>query len=470
MKWTALTILLILSITAGAQSPYDLDRKLGKENAALVEFQFGILDDAERTAYIASVGNRLVDALDTTYFPFSFQIVPTIEPNAFALPGGYCYVTTGLLELLTTEEELACVLAHEIIHAQNRHGVKLQKKGILPALLSIPGNILGVFNDDLGALVNAPINASGALVMAKYGRGFETEADTEGVKLAAKAGYDPAALISALQKLSEVVQLATGHVEERSYLNDHPITADRVKRIEGMLEGLRVEPIAPLGALNETVDGLLVGAPIEYGRTPGDTTILLPAHDVSIALEDGFQTQVYASAVMAANEKSKSALALGRLPDTTTLEATVRTMRQNLKELPEGYLLADEDITLGGFKGHRIIFIDPSSRNRSHYYLLWIRTSEGVLQIVGLAPDGYTGGVERAMASLRPLNDREKSKMTQRFMVIEKAQNGENLEAVSVRTKNTMTPEMTALINKRPQEEILPEGAEIRVVILKPYF
>ena len=74
------------------------------------------------------------------------------------------------------------------------------------------------------------------------------------------------------------------------------------------------------------------------------------------------------------------------------------------------------------------------------------------------------------MASRRPLNDREKSKMTQRFMVIEKAQNGENLEAVSVRTKNTMTPEMTALINKRPQEEILPEGAEIRVVILKPYF
>lgn len=470
MKSTALTILLILSTAAGAQSPYDLDRKLGKENAALVEFQFGILDDAERTAYIASVGNRLVDALDTTYFPFSFQIVPTIEPNAFALPGGYCYVTTGLLELLTTEEELACVLAHEIIHAQNRHGVKLQKKGILPALLSIPGNILGVFNDDLGALVNAPINASGALVMAKYGRGFETEADTEGVKLAAMAGYDPAALISALQKLSEVVQLATGHVEERSYLNDHPITADRVKRIEGMLEGLRAEPIAPLGALNTIVDGLLVGVPIEYGYTPGDTAILLPTQNVSIGLADGFQTEVYAQAIMAANEKSKSALAIGSLPDTTTLDATVRTMRKNLAELPEGYVLADEVYQQGGFTGHRMVFIDPSSRNRAHYFLLWIRTEAGVLQIVGLAPDGYTEGVTRALSTIRPLSDVEKSSMTQRYMEIAKAVEGETLGDLSMRTKNTMTPEMTALINKRPQEEILPEGAEIRVVILKPYF
>jgi predicted Zn-dependent protease len=226
-----LTLILLHSGISVAQS-IELDKKLGAENAKLVEVQIGLVNDKELTGYVQSVGNRLIAELDNNPFEFQFHIADDPIPNAFALPGGYVYVTRGILSLITTEDELACVMGHEIIHVIRRHSVRQMRSSILPHMLELPGAIVGtVVDEDLGNLLNTPITTSNRLLLSSYSRKHETESDTRGIELASKAGYDPNAMATILERLSLAVEVITNEKEKKSYFDDHPFTPDRVNKI-----------------------------------------------------------------------------------------------------------------------------------------------------------------------------------------------------------------------------------------------
>ena len=138
-------VLIFLLISSGisyAQS-IELDKELGAENAELVEVLMGIYPDKEMTAYVNAIGTKLLAALDKNPFEFQFHIVDDPIPNAFALPGGYVYVTRGILSLTISEDELACIMGHEIIHVIDRHSIKQMRSSILPNMLELPGAIVG---------------------------------------------------------------------------------------------------------------------------------------------------------------------------------------------------------------------------------------------------------------------------------------------------------------------------------------
>ncbi len=160
------------------------------------------------------------------------------EPNAFALPGGYIYVSRGLLSLVNDEAELACVIGHEMIHVTKRHSVKQMKKSIFPAILHIPGAVVGLFNQDLGRIINTPVSFGSELFLSNYSRKQETESDELGIKIASQAGYDPSRLTVILDNLAKDVALLTGEEEKKSYFSTHPITPKRIERIEKELPAL----------------------------------------------------------------------------------------------------------------------------------------------------------------------------------------------------------------------------------------
>ena len=226
----------------------------------------------KKTAYLTKVVNRLVSKLDKPLFDYKIQIVPDMSPNAFALPGGHLYITTGMIPILQNEDELACIMGHEVIHSNNRHSVQQIKKSILPKLLEVPGNLIGVLNEDLGDTFNKPIETSNKLLFASYGRKFETEADDEGVELAAKAGYDPYGMISSLSRLSKTIEVATNRAEEKSYFNDHPYTPDRTAAIENKMATLKNVPKKAISSsfLYE-FDGILFGNDPSLGVTQENT-------------------------------------------------------------------------------------------------------------------------------------------------------------------------------------------------------
>ena len=130
MRIILYTLFLFLGLSTLQGQNVELDKALGDQNALMVEQEMGIYDDAEKTAYLTKVLDRLVAELDKPLFDYKIQIVPDMSPNAFALPGGHLYITTGMIPILQNEDELACILGHEVIHSNKRHSIQQIKKSI----------------------------------------------------------------------------------------------------------------------------------------------------------------------------------------------------------------------------------------------------------------------------------------------------------------------------------------------------
>ena len=178
---TIIALLAFVYLSPAQSQSISYDKRIGDENAAKVALTMGIYDDPQLTQYIQDIGKRLVDELVDNPFEYEFLIVDEATPNAFALPGGHIYITRGLLALAGNIDELGCVMGHEIIHVHNRHSVKQMKSNILPAILQVPGRVVGAFfGESLGALVNAPVALGTGFFTSKYSRKHETESDTEG--------------------------------------------------------------------------------------------------------------------------------------------------------------------------------------------------------------------------------------------------------------------------------------------------
>jgi len=136
-------ILFAASITGSCFAQgISYDKKLGAENAILVEQEMGIYHHDSLSRLVNAVGQKLVSRLKNNPFEFKFFLVDSPEPNAFALPGGYIYVTRGILPLIQTEDELAGIMAHEIIHVTERHSVKQMRKGVIGGVLQLPGTVI----------------------------------------------------------------------------------------------------------------------------------------------------------------------------------------------------------------------------------------------------------------------------------------------------------------------------------------
>src|SRR5438034_1418164 len=169
------------------------DVRLGRQASAEAEQQFPLLRDAEVSAYVERVGQRLVAAIPPEFqhpeFQYYFKIVNASDINAFALPGGPMYVNRGMIEAARTEGEMAGVMAHELSHVALRHGTaqatKAQKYSLLAGVLGIGGTILG--GPALGQLAAAPVG----VYFLKFSREYETEADVLGAQIMARAGYEP---------------------------------------------------------------------------------------------------------------------------------------------------------------------------------------------------------------------------------------------------------------------------------------
>ena len=213
--------------------------------------QIGLYMAPELERYVDAVGQRLVNALGETPYRFQFAIVDQFEPNAFASPGGYIYVSRGLLAQMNSEAELAGVLAHEISHVTRRHHTKQAGRGLGAGLLTLPGRAVGVVSKDLGNMINTPINYAGKVYLSSFSRGQESEADDYGMRLAAAAGYDPLALVDALEGIERTVYLLTGEHHEATFFDTHPTTPQRVSDIQTLSAIVTVTTAPPLATTGQ---------------------------------------------------------------------------------------------------------------------------------------------------------------------------------------------------------------------------
>jgi len=204
---------------------YSLEKEIamGKQMATDVERNSKLINDPVITEYV----NRLVQNLalhSDAKVPFTSKVVDTEEVNAFALPGGFVFVNTGLLLEAQTEAEVAAVLSHEIGHVAARHGTRQATRGNLATIASVPLIFMGGWT---GYAIQQAASLAIPMSFLKFSRGFESEADLLGIEYMYKAGYDPTAMVDFFERLESMEKKKPGNFSR--VFSTHPMTEDRVK-------------------------------------------------------------------------------------------------------------------------------------------------------------------------------------------------------------------------------------------------
>ena len=199
--------------------------KIGREVAANLAARYGLVDDAATVHYVNLVGQAVVRHCDRKKIPYHFGILRTAEINALAAPGGYIFITQGLLDSLKDESELAGVLAHEVSHVVRQHIIKAIRQA----------NLLGA-GQDLAAATGSDVSKYAQLsdfsinLLSKgLSRGDELEADKLGTILASKVGYDAKGLRRSIESIAAKQQTALFLAQ---FNKTHPPAADRLKIID----------------------------------------------------------------------------------------------------------------------------------------------------------------------------------------------------------------------------------------------
>lgn len=199
---------------------------IGRDYSKEIEARARLLDDPVVSEYVNRIGQNLVRNSDAKV-PFAIKVIDSDEINAFALPGGFLYVTSGLILAAQEEAELAGVMAHEIAHVAAHHAARQMTHSQMFTLASIPLIFVG---GGLGIAVREVAELAMPLTLTKFSRGFETEADYLGVEYLYQAGYDPQAFISFFERIQALEKQKPGVMAKM--FSDHPQTADRLRKTQ----------------------------------------------------------------------------------------------------------------------------------------------------------------------------------------------------------------------------------------------
>src|SRR5438093_5567184 len=208
----------------------DKEIALGKSLSAQVEQQVKLIDDPTITEFVNRVGQNLVRNSDAKV-PFTIKVIDSDEVNAFALPGGFFYLNSGVIRAADDESEMAAVMAHEIAHVAARHGTENQAKATLLNIGTIPLIFIG---GPAGMGLRQVAGLGSVIGFLKFSRKDEAEADMLGVQYLWKNGYDPGAAVSFFEKLQAKEKVRPGTMN--TMFRDHPPTGDRVQKTKETIE------------------------------------------------------------------------------------------------------------------------------------------------------------------------------------------------------------------------------------------
>src|SRR5450432_1789570 len=197
---------------------------MGKQISMQVETQSKIINDPVVSEYVNRLGQNLVRNSDSQV-PFTIKVIDSDDINAFALPGGFFYVNSGLILAADEEAELAGVMAHEIAHVAACHAARENTRGNIAQIMTIPLIFIG------GPIGYAAYEGAGLavpLTFLKFSRGFEAQADYLGVEYMYKAGYDPQAFVSFFEKIQAQEKKKPGTISKA--FSSHPQTPDRIEK------------------------------------------------------------------------------------------------------------------------------------------------------------------------------------------------------------------------------------------------
>jgi predicted Zn-dependent protease len=411
---------------------YD-DARVGRESSEQVKAEMGVLDDPALASYVDGIGHKLLRGVPRLGFDYHFYVVDMVEPNAFALPGGYIFVSRGLLALANNEDELACVIGHEITHAARRHAAAQQEIARRQPPLAMPG------------LREARI--------ASYSREMEREADEGGQILCAAAGYDPMALSTFLTSLALSARLTQGYTRNPGFFDTHPGSEERAAADAVRAREIRWQRDPARGdsraALLSHIDGLEIGQRAEAGVFVGDTFVH-PVLGFTLRFPTGWRLSNTNQAVGALEPRGQAVVFLtGDVPAgdvAQVAQAWVAKQQESTRLRVE----TSEPVKVGSIDAWRMVVEGPGPGGTLRALLTFIPFDRATWRIMGVTPalfaSRYQGAFLATTRSFRALGAQQRQVEVLRLRVV-KAQPGESLAALGTRTGNAWSINDTAVYN-----------------------
>lgn len=459
------------------------DQRLGAEtHPKILEAYGGAYDDPELAAYVTGLGRRIAAVSEQPDAPWTFTVLDTADVNAFALPGGYVYVTRGLVALAQDEAELAGVIGHEIGHVTAGHSGLRQDRSTLASIGLLVGSLgLAVMGVDPTlarvATEGAQIAAGGAL--ASYSRADELAADNLGVRYLARAGYDPYAQADFMERLG-----AHGALEARiagrtydpaatGFFASHPATAERTREAIRVAEaqGAVTTAGADRGrdALLDATDGLVWGPSAATGVVRG-RAFVHPAERVALTFPEGFTAETGRSGVTASGPGGARMLLQtdddpgGPLDEIVTRRWAAAFARQ----MPTGELQGPNRAEAGGLEAAEALLPVELSGRTYAAHLTAIRHRGRLYRVTALVPRDRPELYEpmrEAALGFRTVTAEEAAAARPLRLAVVTVRPGDRVADLAARMPVEALPEARfRLLNGLGPEDGLRPGQRVRVI------
>jgi predicted Zn-dependent protease len=469
-------ILLVLLSTACVRNPATGKREIvlvsesqeiamGQQSDVQAREEYGVVDNAALQNYIQAMGRRLVAVSHRPGLDWHFTVVDSPVVNAFALPGGYVYMTRGILAYLGSEAELAGVMGHEIGHVTARHSVRQMTRSQLAQIGLGVGSVLSPTFGQLGNVAESGLG----LLFLRFSRDDEREADRLGVEYAARAAYDPREVSNFFEVLGRL-SAASDRETIPGWLSTHPDPPQRVQATRMLAR----EWIEMLGltdnqmsinreALFRSLDGLVFGNDPREGFSDGPQ-FYHPVLEFQIAFPEGWQVENTRTAVvaLAPQQTAQMQLKVAKAPAGTTAVEYARALAaQGL--VPQ----RSEETTINGNRAFIGTYLIRGDSGPLAAVAGFIEYRNQIFEIVGATSDArrYLDAVEKSIRSFSRLTEQRFLRAQPDRVRIYTAREGDTLNALAQRTNNPrVNADQLAILNRLAIDQPITAGRLVKIV------
>jgi predicted Zn-dependent protease len=441
--------------------------QLGKEADAQVRQEMGLYNDPELQKYVESVGMRLAKASERPHLPWRFAVVDQPAINAFALPGGFIYLTRGILPFLDNEAQLAGVLGHEVGHVTARHSAQQYTKA---TSAGIGVTLLSIFVPEARPLQGLTETALGLLFL-KHGRDDELQADRLGVEYTAKTGWNPAGVAGMLQTLARLDEAGGTRKGVPNWLMTHPAPADRVQQVQAYVKEAAMPVGTAGGAVDEAdflrrIDGIMFGDNPSEGIIRGNT-FLHPDLRLSIEFPSGWDVQNSKTQVMAKAPDREHYLLLQLVPNASgSIEQVAQSSMASAGFRPisgERAQVNGLDAYVGTYQG-QMQGLGNVGTLAAH-----IVHQRRVYLFAGIAPANDFEAAQRPFAvsirSFKELSAQEAGNIRPNRVDLYTVRGGDTWQGIAERSGGTVKPSTLAIMNNYDPSQQPKAGDRIKIVV-----
>jgi predicted Zn-dependent protease len=440
--------------------------ELGKQADAEIRRTMGVYNDPELQRYVQQIGLKLAKSSERPHLPWTFAVVDSPAINAFAVPGGFIYLTRGILPFLDNEAELAGVLGHEIGHVTARHTVAQYSRQTAAGLGL---GVLGVFIPAVGRA--APVAEAGlGVLFLKYGRDDEREPDRLGVAYNARNGWDPAGVAGMLETLAQLEEASGQRRGVPNWLSTHPAPADRVQEVQTFIADARKTSNASATheqAFMQQIDGLMFGDDPDKGVVRG-ADFLHRALRFAMRFPDGWSISNTDEQVAAQRPNAPQYLILELVPaQGGSLE---QIAQQQMAKAGFQLVQAERtringlDAVVGTYRGS-LQGVGQAGARAAH-----ILHGDRVYLIAGLAPaaqfNGAMGTFDNTIRSFRPLTAAEAGAIRPNRIDLYTARAGDTWQSIASRaSESTIRPSTLAIMNDYQPAQPPKPADQLKIVV-----